>query len=109
MELAPGFFVSKLSTEEWEADPETGGEVHVLCSADGVEPGLSRFPASFEGPARYSPPERETLLVLLGSARLEIAGGPTLELKEGDMASLPKGADVTWHLTTPYEEMWVIG
>jgi uncharacterized cupin superfamily protein len=54
-------------------------------------------------------PERETILVLEGTARIEIAGGPTLELLVGDMASLPKGATTTWHLTVPYKELWFFG
>jgi hypothetical protein len=33
---------------------------------------------------------------------------PTLELKAGDMACLPKGAVTTWHLTLPFKEMWVL-
>jgi hypothetical protein len=54
-------------------------------------------------------PERETILVLEGAARIEISGGPTLELKVGDMASLPKGAKTVWHLTLPYKEVWFFG
>src|SRR5262249_26705524 len=59
-------------------------------------------------PVRWTIPERETLLVLEGEARIEIAGGPTLELKRGDIASLPAGSETTWHLTTPFKEFWVI-
>ena len=29
--------------------------------------------------------------------RIEIAGGPTLELKQGEMALLRKGAESLWH------------
>ena len=38
-----------------------------------------------------------------------IEDGPTLELKVGDMASLPKGAVTTWHLTLPFQEIWFFG
>jgi uncharacterized cupin superfamily protein len=47
-------------------------------------------------------------LVLEGAARIEIEGGPVLELAVGDLASLPAGARTTWHLTTPFKEFWVI-
>ena len=46
--------------------------------------------------------------MLEGAVRIEIEGGPTLELKPGDMASLPKGAVTRWHLTLPFKEMWVL-
>jgi len=96
-----------VSTAQWEFDPEVGGEMHLLCADVGVEAGLSRFLEAGD-PIRWTIPERETLLVLEGAARIEIAGGPTLDLKAGDIASLPAGADTTWHLTTPFKEFWVI-
>jgi quercetin dioxygenase-like cupin family protein len=107
MEIHPGVFVSDVATEEWEFDPEVGGEMHLLCSGVGVEAGLSRFPDAVD-PVKWTLPERETLMVLEGEARIEIGHGPTLELKPGDIASLPAGADTTWHLTTPFKEFWVI-
>lgn len=109
MELGPGVFVSSLSTDQWEPDPDVGGEVHVLCTGVGVESGLSRYRDAPPDPIEYTLPERETLLVLEGEARIEIADGPTLELKTGDIASLPKGARTTWYLTAPYREFWVFG
>jgi uncharacterized cupin superfamily protein len=107
MEVHPGVFVSHVTTEEWEHDPEAGGEMHVLCHQPGIEAGLSRFTDAPE-PTEWTIPERETLLVLEGEARIEIAGGPTLELRVGDMASLPAGAQTTWYLTTPFKEFWTI-
>jgi uncharacterized cupin superfamily protein len=107
MEIHPGVFVSEVATEEWEFDPEVGGEMHLLCEGVGVEVGLSRFRGAVD-PVRWTIPERETLMVLEGEARIEIADGPTLELKPGDIASLPAGANTTWHLTTPFKEFWVI-
>jgi quercetin dioxygenase-like cupin family protein len=53
-------------------------------------------------------PATQVLLVLEGEARIEIEGGPEVILKEGDMASLPKGAVTTWHLTLPFKELWVL-
>lgn len=107
MQMGQGVFVSNTGTDEWEADPEVGGDVHMLVSADGVEAGMSRFVGETT-PFAFTSEVRETLLVLEGSVRIEIAGGPTLELTPGSMASLPAGAETTWHITTPFKEMWVL-
>jgi uncharacterized cupin superfamily protein len=107
MEVSAGVFVSSQHTDAWEPDPEVGGEMHVLCSAEGVEAGLSRF-TEVSGPVVWTIAERETIIVLEGRARVEIDGGPTLELKEGDVASLPRGARTTWHLTLPFKDFWVL-
>ena len=48
-------------------------------------------------------------MILEGSARIEIHGGPTVELNVGDMASLPKGVETSWHLTLPFREIWFFG
>ena len=66
---------------------------------------MSRFTIEF-GSEPWTLPEREVLLVLEGAARIEIEGGPTLDLKVGDMASIPKGAVTRWQLQLPYKEMW---
>jgi uncharacterized cupin superfamily protein len=108
MEVHPGVFVSNVSTDEWEPDPDIGGEMHVLCSGVGVDAGLSRF-TDASGPVRWTPPDRETVLVLEGEAKIEIAGGPTLELKVGDIFSLPAAVETIWYLTVPFKEFWVIG
>ena len=107
MEVHPGVFVSSVATDEWEYDAEVGGEMHLLCHESGIEAGLSRFADATE-PVAWTSPDRETLLVLEGEARIEIAGGPTLELRVGDIASLPAGAETKWHLTTPFKEFWMI-
>lgn len=108
MEIHPGVFVSTVATEEWTPDPEVGGEMHVLVEDEGGYAGMSRFrDASVVGP--WTLPVRETVVVLEGAARIEIEGGPTLDLAVGEMASLPKGAVTTWHLTLPYKELWFFG
>jgi uncharacterized cupin superfamily protein len=43
-----------------------------------------------------------------GAARIEINDGPTLQLGIGDVASIPAGAETTWHLTVPFREFWVL-
>jgi len=99
MELQPGVFVSNESTGDWEEDAEVGGEVHMLCDTEGVQAGLSRIQQAPEKPISFKSEMRETIIILEGSVRIEIAGGATLDLKKGDMASLPKGAETLWHVT----------
>ena len=108
MEIHPGVFVSSVSTEEFESDPEVGGEVHVLCSVEGLDAGMSRMPTAPAEPVVYTTPARETIIVLEGEARIEIEGGPTLELKAGSLASIPAGSVTTWHVTAPFKEFWVL-
>ena len=71
--------------------------------------GLSRFSQDADTTLPvWTLPATEVLLVLEGEARIDIEGGPQLNLKEGDMACLPKGAVTTWHLTLPFKELWVL-
>jgi uncharacterized cupin superfamily protein len=89
MEPHPGVFCSNVRTGEWGPDPEVpGSEMHELVHADGVWAGLTRFTA-VEGPTPWTPSQRETIHVLEGEVTIEIAGGPALTLKPGDLASLP--------------------
>jgi uncharacterized cupin superfamily protein len=64
--------------------------MHVLCSSNGAESRLSRFTEPTD-PVRWTLSGRETILILEGSARIEIDEGPVLELTAGDIASLPCG------------------
>lgn len=111
MEVHPGVFVSNVATEkDWRPDPEVGGdaEEHVLFDGEGAWAGLSRFTETADPPP-WTPPSREVLLVLEGEVQIEIADGPRLELKAGDMASLPGGVETTWHFVKlPFREMAVL-
>jgi quercetin dioxygenase-like cupin family protein len=111
MEVHPGVFVSNVATEEWQDDPEIGGgaEEHVLFNSGTMRAGMSRFTTEADvQPPVWTLPATQVLLVLEGEARIEIEDGPTLELRVGDMACLPKGAATTWHLTLPFKELWVL-
>jgi uncharacterized cupin superfamily protein len=109
VELHPGVLVTRASEETWEADPDVGGEMKVLYREDGVEAGLSRFSEPLAEPVRWTLPLKETFYVLEGSARVEIAGGATLEVGVGDMACIPAGVETIWHLTTPFLDFYVLG
>jgi hypothetical protein len=55
MQLHPGVFVSKASTDEWESDPDLpGSQMHELVHADGLWAGPTRF-TSVDGPVRGLP------------------------------------------------------
>ena len=108
MEVHPGVFVSSVAPQEWGPDPEVpGSEMHELMSVDGISAGLTRF-TRIDGPVTWTPQQREIIHVLEGAARIEVSGGPTLELSPGDIASLPAGLETTWHITTPFKELWVL-
>ena len=79
--------------------------MHILVREEGAFAGMTRYREHPDDVA-WMPPDRETLLILEGSTRIEIAGGPILELRVGDMASFPKGAVTTWHVTAPFKEIW---
>jgi uncharacterized cupin superfamily protein len=103
-----GVFVAHASTTEWLPDPEVPGSLmHELMNTDGIQAGFTRF-TSVEGPVPWTPEQREIALILEGSVRIEIEGGDTLELAVGDLFSLPPGVATTWHMTTPFKEMWVL-
>lgn len=108
MERHPGVFVSKVSTSDWESDPEVGGLMHVFCSQGRVQAGMSRWDKA-DGPVEYTPPERETILILEGRAHIDIEGSSSIDLEPGDLASLPKGVVTTWTVTAPFREFWVFG
>jgi uncharacterized cupin superfamily protein len=107
-ETHPGVFVAKASTDRWAPDPDVPGtEMHELVHADGVWAGLTRYVSS-DGPVTWTPDRREVALILEGSVRIEIGDGDALELGVGDLFSLPPGLETTWHITTPFKEMWVL-
>jgi uncharacterized cupin superfamily protein len=81
--------------------------MHELLRRDGMWAGLRRF-TNVDGPVTWTPEHREVALVLEGSVRIEFADGDTLDLEVGDLFSLPPGVETTWHITTPFKEMWVL-
>ena len=90
MEPQPGVFVTNVSTADWEADPEIGGLMHLLCDVPGLEAGLTRFDTS-PAPLQYTPEKRETFLILEGRARIDIVGGATLDLGHRRRRLAPRG------------------
>ena len=107
MQPQTGVFVTSLSTDDWEPDPDIGGLMHILCDMPGLWAGFTRFDEN-PPPVSWTPPQRETFMVLEGAARIEIAGGATLHLEPGAVATLPAGTETTWHITAPFREFWVL-
>jgi uncharacterized cupin superfamily protein len=104
-----GVFVSNISPSDWAEDPDVpGSEMHELVHEDGVWAGLTRI-LRVDGPMPWTPDQRETVHVLEGSVRIEFEDREPLELHPGDMASLPAGLPMTWHITTPFKELWFFG
>jgi uncharacterized protein len=102
-----GVFVSRVEADHWENDEETGGLVHVLRADEAVQAGLWK-PGEVAGKViDVELIADETLLVLEGSGRLQVDGGPTLELRPGDMVSLQKGARTKWVVDAAFREFWV--
>ncbi len=109
VEIAPGVFTSNVDTQEWEADPEVGGLVHVLAETERAQAGMSRFDVMPAEPVTYTPPGRETIVVLEGAARIDLKDGPSVTVRAGDIASFPEGVEATWNLLeVPFKEVWVL-
>ena len=107
MEAIPGVFVSSLGRATWEPDPDVpGSEMHVLVETDGVEAGFTRIDR-VDGPVRWTPDRRETVVIIEGHVRIETHLGPDIELGPGDAASFPAGLAMDWHVTVPFKEFWV--
>ena len=102
-----GVFVSRVEADDWEHDEETGGLVHLLRADEAVQAGLWKPGPVAEEVIEVQLVADETLLVLEGCGRLQIDDGPTLELRPGDMLSLPKGARTTWVVDAAFREFWV--
>jgi uncharacterized cupin superfamily protein len=109
VESSHGVFITNVSTGDWTADPEVPGtEMHELVHDGDVWVGLTRILAS-DGPLPWTPKQRETVHILEGSVRIEFASGAPLELGPGDIASFPAGLAMSWHVSTPFKELWFFG
>lgn len=109
MELSQGVFVSRISTDDWTEDPDLPGtEMHELVHEAGVWVGLTRILAT-DGPLPWMPDQRETAT----SSRAR-SGSSSRAVRHwtygpGDIASFPAGLAMTWHVSTPFKELWFFG
>jgi uncharacterized cupin superfamily protein len=108
MEVKPGMFVSSGATTEWVEDPEVpGSRMHELVRDGPVWAGMTRIDEAPE-PTAWTPEQREVFVVLEGAVRIEFDDGSDVALGVGDLATIPAGMHTTWHVTTPFKEMWVL-
>ncbi len=109
-DIGNGIYVSRTDTDSWEPDGDVGGSAHMLFDlSDTSKVGLWR---ADDGPARGPSdpvvlPARETLLVLEGSVHVGIDDTSQLDLRRGDMASLPEGASIVWDAAPGCRVFWV--
>jgi uncharacterized protein len=107
-DLGGGVYVSRVDSDQFEPDDDPGGLTHWLFEEGEAMAGLWK---PDPGPSRvyagHVLPARETIVVLSGSVRIEIEGGPTLDLSAGDVVSMPKGAVTTWQPSPEFREVWV--
>jgi uncharacterized cupin superfamily protein len=107
-DLGGGIYVSRVDSDEFEADDETGGFTHMLFEDGETMAGIWKPGSDVASwPKTDVLHARETIVVLVGSVRIEIEDGPTLNLDVGDMASMPKGAVTTWHPSADFKEIWL--
>jgi uncharacterized cupin superfamily protein len=109
VDLGDGVFISRVTTDDFEPDLDIPGtEQHVLYAGAEFSAGMSRIAAD-GGSITWILPQREVLLVLEGTAQIQITDGPTLNLRAGDMATIPAGVETTWHVSASFKEFWVLG
>jgi uncharacterized cupin superfamily protein len=108
MECKPGMYVSRADTTQWEPNPDVPGtQMHELVHDGPLWAGMTRIDRSPE-PMTWAPEHREVFVVLEGGLRIEFDDGSDVTLGVGDVATIPAGMTTTWHVTTPYKEMWVL-
>ncbi len=111
----PGPWKTHVDADSWEPMELAGeivGEVHSLRSDDGERPyeaGLWRVLGDLPAPFAYDFEQNETIHVLEGAVVIDVDGGPTLELGEGDVASFAAGSRAVWRISrTPFRELFVL-
>src|SRR4249919_3998923 len=108
MEPQPGMFVSHADAAVWESDPEVpGSDMHELFHEGGLWAGQTRITGSPQ-PMTWTPEQREVAVVLEGAVRIAFEDGTDVTVGVGDMFSIPAGMTTTWHVRTPFREMWVL-
>ena len=108
MEIRPGMFVAAAGDGGWVPDPDVPGTEMLELVHDGpIWAGQTRITAAPE-PLTWTPEHREVVIVLEGHVRIVFDDGTDVELGVGDMASIPASMTTTWHVTTPFREMWVL-
>lgn len=106
----PTAFESNIDPKDWE--PFEVGEVHWIRKEDVeagfVQVGLWRAtPEQQPGVHEAIFAHNETIHILKGRIRVEIVGGPTVELSAGGIASFVKGTTGRWTIIEPVLEFFI--
>jgi uncharacterized cupin superfamily protein len=111
----PGPWQTRVDADGWEPMELSGeivGEVHSLRSDNGERPyevGLWRVLGDLPALFAYDFGQNETIHVLEGAVVIDVEGGPTLELEQGDIASFAAGSRAVWRISqTPFRELFVL-
>ena len=96
-----------VDTVTWEHDDETGGVVHMLHSDDAVQVGIWRPGTTANTTIEVVLQARETLLVLSGTARLQVNDEPPRDLRPGTILTIPQGARTRWVVDDAFSELWI--
>ena len=103
---------STISAEDYEpffVGDQQAGEVHWLTQTNSSgQPSFSGLwrcePMTFE----YEFPGDEIFQVLQGDLKVEISGGDTVTLTQGDIVSFNKGQKSTWTILSSFKKFFVI-
>jgi uncharacterized cupin superfamily protein len=91
----------------WEDDDETPGQVAMLVDSPTVQAGLWRPGPSGVHPFEVELQHTEIILVVSGAGRLEVDGGPPLELTPGRAVRIDVGAHTRWTVGPDFAELWL--
>ena len=106
-DLGQGIHLIRAGSTSWAPDDEVGGFMQVLFEEGDTAVGLWR-PRDEDAVEGNLLSARETVVVLQGTVRIEIVDGPTIELAPGDVASLPKGAEMSWFPSRDFVKVWAV-
>ncbi|MGN6168391.1 MAG: cupin domain-containing protein [Solirubrobacteraceae bacterium] len=110
----PQYVVNRSQTIEYQPmfiDREQVGEAHMLRTEGSHGNAHEACLWRTDAPARYEYffSGDESFYVLEGSVSIELAEtGERIELKEGDVASFPKGTRSVWTFSEPFKKFTVI-
>ncbi|GAA3889351.1 hypothetical protein GCM10022381_34080 [Leifsonia kafniensis] len=91
----------KAGVIQWVRKPGEGGRDDLGCGFWTVGP------ADAPGPVEVVIHADETVHILEGRVRIEVADGPTHELTAGDVASFNAGTRTVWNIIEPTVEFFV--
>jgi uncharacterized protein len=111
----PEFAKSTIDPQEFEPftaaellDGAADGQVHWLRRPGSGHSQLAGIYTSSPGTIRFTLGGDESVHILEGDVHVEFDDGETLDLTAGDIASFPAGSTLTWTMTTPFKEYFVV-